>query len=192
LSGEIINRTACRHGPGDLYLYRFGLIPSNRIEVSGRMEIWTGRESQTWVYGLPEFFPDRCWVNARDVKLNGELSSLEAVYPHKVELPIIRNARWPVPQNVEATRLGDAVSIIWEFFDVPPGERESENAPRYLLELWLCQGGEVLFTPVGAWSSSLRVIDQAGCAEPSHGRIFLVEKHGYVGPVEIQWPPYPR
>jgi hypothetical protein len=33
--------------------------------------------------------------------------------------------------------------------------------------------------------------DQAGCAEPSHGRIILAEKHGYVGPVEIKWPPYP-
>ena len=191
LNGEIINRTACRHGPGDLYLYRFGLIPGNRIEVSGRMEIWTGRETQTWVYGLPEFFSDPCWVNARDVKLNGELSSLETVYPDKVELPIIRNARWPVPQNVTATRLGDPVSITWDFFDVPLGERESENAPRYLLELWLCQKAEVLFMPVAAWSSAVRVVDEAGCAEPSHGRIFLVEKHGYVGPVEIEWPPYP-
>jgi hypothetical protein len=35
----------------------------------------------------------------------------------------------------------------------------------------------------------LRVIDEAGCAQPSHGRIFLVEVHGYVGPVEIPWPP---
>jgi hypothetical protein len=32
------------------------------------------------------------------------------------------------------------------------------------------------------------VIDEAGCRLPSHGHIFLAEKHGYVGPVEIPWP----
>ena len=193
LGAEIINRTACRYGPGDIYLYRFGLIPGNRIEVRGRVEMWNGRELQTWLWGLPEFFPDVCWVKARDVKLGGELSSLEVVYPDKVELPIIPNARWPVPQNVEARRLGDEVTITWDFFDVPLGERESEGSPRYVVELWLCQDGQVTFTPISAYEfTKVVVIDQAGCAEPSHGRIYLAEKHGYVGPVEIKWPPYPK
>lgn len=37
---------------------------------------------------------------------------------------------------------------------------------------------------------TLVVRDEAGCAEPSHGRLYLAEKHGYVGPVEIRWPPH--
>jgi TIR domain len=189
LTGELVNRVACRHGPGDIYLYRFGLIPGNRMEVRGRVDRGSGRGAQTWFWGLPEFFPDVCWVNARDVKLSGEPSSLEVVYPDKVDLPILRNPRWPVPQSVEVERVGDEVTISWDFFDVPPGERESENSPRYILELWLCRAGQVTFNPIPVYDvTKVSVVDQAGCAEPSHGRILLAEKHGYVGPVEIKWP----
>lgn len=192
LRGEVLNRMACRYGPGDIYLYRFGLIAGNRMEVRGRVDLWNGRETSTWFWGLPEFFPDVCWVNARDVKLDGELSSLEVLYPDEVKLPVLRDPRWPAPQNVEATRLGDEVTISWDFYDVPLGERESENSPRYVLEVWLCQDGQVRFTPVPVYDFTKEtVIDQAGCAEPSHGRIYLSEKHGYVGPVEIKWPPHP-
>jgi hypothetical protein len=192
LTAEVINRTACRHGPGDIYLYRFGLIPTNRMEVRGQMNLWNGKEFQTWVWGLPEFFPGECWVNARDIKLDGELANLEVLYPDKVDLPFVRNSRWPVPQNVKVERLGDEVTVSWDFFDVPLGERESENSPRYVLEAWLCQDGQLTFTPIPVYEfTRVSVIDQAGCAEPSHGRIILAEKHGYVGPVEIRWPPYP-
>ena len=191
LTGEVINRTACRHGPGDIYLYRFGLIPTNRMEVRGQMNLWNGKEFQTWVWGLPEFFPGECWINARDIKLDGELANLEVLYPNKVDLPFLRASRWPVPQNVEAERLGDEVTIRWDFFDVPLGERESENSPRYILEAWLCQDEQLNFTPIPVYEfTKVSVIDQAGCAEPSHGRIILAEKHGYVGPVEIDWPAY--
>jgi hypothetical protein len=191
LQAEVLNRIACRHGPGDIYLYRFGLIPGNRMEVRGRVDVQAGRQTQTWLWGLPEFFPDVCWVNARDVKLDGELSSLEVVYPDKVDLPFLRDPRWPVPQNVQVERQGDEVTISWDFFDVPFGERESENSPRYVLEVWLCQNGQVTFIPLPVYDvTKVTVIDQGGCAEPSHGRIILAEKHGYVGPVEIKWPPH--
>ena len=190
LQAEVLNRTACRHGPGDIYLYRFGLIPGNRMEVRGRVDVQTGRQTQTWVWGLPEFFADVCWVNARDIKLDGELSSLEVVYPDQVDLPFLRDPSWPIPQNVQVERQGDEVTISWDFFDVPLGERESENSPRYVLETWLCQNGQVIFTPLPVYDvTKVTVIDQEGCVEPSHGRIVLAEKHGYVGPVEIEWPP---
>jgi hypothetical protein len=190
LSGEVVNRTACRYGPGDIYLYQFGLIPSNPMEVSGRVYLQTDKEPQTWLWGLPEGFPGRCWVNARDVKLAGDPSSLEVVYPDKVKLPVLRDPRWPVPQNLEVKRLGDQVTVSWDFFDVPLGERESPNSPRYIAELWLCQSGQVIFRPIPVYErTSVTAVDQAGCAEPSHGRIYLAEKHGYVGPVEIRWPP---
>jgi hypothetical protein len=191
LQGEIINRTACRHGPGNIYLYRFGLAPTNRMEVRGRVDVWTGRELQTWVWGLPEFFPGECWINARDIRLDGELTSLEVLYPEKVDLTFLRGPRWPVPQNVEVERVRDQVTIRWDFFDVPPGERESENSPRYVFEAWLCQEEQLRFISIPVYEfTEVSVIDQAGCTEPSHGRIILAEKHGYVGPVEIKWPPH--
>jgi hypothetical protein len=193
LAGEMVNRAACFHGPGNIYLYRFGLIPGNRMEVRGRADIWNGRQLQTWVWGLPEFFDGECWVDARNVKLDGDLASLEPVYPEKVDLPLLRDPRWPLPQNLKVERLGDRVTIAWDFFDVPLGERESPNSPRYILEAWICRDGQVLFTPIPVYEfTRVEVIDQTGCAEPSHGRVLLVEKHGYVGPVEIPWPPSPQ
>lgn len=192
LQGELTNRVACRYGPGEIYLYRFGLIPGNRMEVRGRVDLQVGRQIQTWVWGLPEFFPDVCWVDARDVKLDGDLASLEVVYPHKVDLPFLPEPRWPIPQNIEVERQGDEVIISWSFFDVPLGELESPNSPRYVLEVWLCRNGQVTLHPIPVYENTkVSVIDQSGCTEPSHGRIVLAEKHGYVGPVEIDWPPHP-
>ena len=114
------------------------------------------------------------------------------MYPHKVRLPILRDPRWPAPQNVKVERLGDKVTISWDFFDLPGGERESPNSPRYVLEAWLCLDKQIRFTPIPVYDfPAVVVTDQAGCAEPSRGRIFLSEVHGYIGPVEIDWPPYP-
>jgi hypothetical protein len=202
LTGQVLNRIACRYGPGDLYLYEFGLIPGNRMVVSGRADIRVQDEMQTWLWGLAEGYQSRCWVNAKDVQLNGEVSSLEILYPDKVRLPLTSN--WPPPQNVQVARLGNVVTISWDAYVLPLGERESANTPQYLLELWLCQGGQVALTPLGSFDApasgrkpevrgrdEMPVVDEAGCTEPSHGRIFLAEKHGYVGPIEIRWPPQP-
>jgi len=185
-----LDRIACRYGPGDDYLYQFGLIKGNQMEVRGRVEVRLrrGNEIGTWLWGLAEGYPSPCWVNARDVQLDGDVSSLETVYPGKVKLPLTSN--WPRPQNVKASRLGDQVSIFWDLYILPVGERESEQSPRYIAELWLCQGGKVVFTPIGVWEPPLVVTDETGCTEPSHGRLYLAEKHGYVGPVEIPWPSY--
>ncbi len=126
-------------------------------------------------------------MNARDVQLNGDISSLEIVYPDKVKLPLTTN--WPRLQNVNAVRTGDQVSLFWDPFILPLTELESPQSPLYLAEVWVCRAGEVAFTPIGVWEPNLVVIDEAGCSEPSHGRLYLIEKHGYVGPVEIAWPP---
>jgi hypothetical protein len=40
--------------------------------------------------------------------------------------------------------------------------------------------------------STVWVIDEAGCSEPSHGVVYLAEKHGYEGPMEIPWPASPE
>jgi hypothetical protein len=204
IANPLSNLVACRYGPGDLYLYRFGPQNGIQFDVSGEAEIFTRRAFETWLWGQLEGYSDPCWVNAKYVQLRGDLASLEPVYPEKVDVPVIPNPRWPVPQNVKASRLGDQVTINWDAYVLPLGERGNADAksPQYILELWLCQSGRVAFTPMGSFDApaagripelrgmdELRVIDEAGCAQPSHGRIFLVEVHGYVGPVEIPWPP---
>jgi hypothetical protein len=193
VANPLADLIACRYGPGDDYLYRFGPGNGFQMDVNGQAEVRSGNEIGHWLWVLLDGYQAPCWVNAKYVQIDGDLSSLETVYPGKGDIPILPRAswRWPAPQNVRTVRVGDEINIYWDFYDVPLGERESEQSPRYVLELWLCQDGRVAFTPIGTLVSSLVVKDEFGCSEPSHGRIFLAEKHGYIGPVEIPWPPHP-
>ncbi|MBI2332475.1 MAG: hypothetical protein HYU84_10020 [Chloroflexi bacterium] len=183
LDGEVQADTlACRYGPGDLYLYQYGLIQGNKMQVLGR-DIHT-----EWVYVQVQGYDSPCWVNAEYINVNGDIASLESVYPGKVNIPL--SDYWPAPQNVYAARTADGkqVGIYWDEYILPDGEMESPDSPRYLAELWLCKDGKLTFTSVFAWQNNLLVDDEAGCSEPSSGVMYLVEKHGYSGPVKILWP----
>ncbi len=197
LRGVPLRTIACNYGPGDIYLYQEAMNPRYQMDVLGKALIHYREKEQTWLYTQADGFQLKCFVNAADVDLlGGSLEDLKTVYPGEVKLP--PSSLWPEPQNVKASRQGDQVYITWDFYNLPGGEleRQDEMKPRYLLELWLCKDGELQFTPTGSWDlttprSTVRVTDQAGCSEPSHGVIYLAEKHGYEGPVEIPWPAFP-
>jgi hypothetical protein len=194
LRGVPLRPIACNYGPGDIYLYQEAMNPRYQMDVFGKALIHSRGKEQTWLYTQADGFQLKCFVNAADVELlGGDLQDLKIVYPGEVKLP--PSSLWPEPQNVKAERQGDQVTITWDFYNLPGGEleRQDERKPRYLLELWLCKDGELQFTPTGSWDlttprSTARVTDEAGCSEPSHGVIYLAEKHGYEGPVEIPWP----
>ena len=59
----------------------------------------------------------------------------------------------------------------------------------YIVEIWHCEGGKLRFEPIATNASNVEFTDEPGCREPSHGRIFVQEKHGFAGPAEIPWPP---
>lgn len=197
LRGVPTRRIACNYGPGNNYLYQEVMNPINNMDVFGKALIYNRGREETWLYTQGDGYEKKCFVNAADVQLTGgTLDDLKVVYPGEVTLPGSIYT-WPEPQNVEAIRQGNQVVISWDFFDLPAGEREDDTKPRYMLELWLCQDGELRFTPTGSWEvtqkrPTVQVTDEASCSEPSHGRIYLAEKHGYKGPVEIPWPVYPQ
>ena len=183
LDGEVQeDKLACRYGPGDLYLYQFGLIQGNKMQVLGR-DIHS-----EWVYVQVQGYDSPCWVNAKYINVNGDIAALESVYPGKVNIPL--SYYWPAPTNVYAGRSADGkqVGIYWDEYILPDGEMESPESPRYLAELWLCKDGQLTFNSIFAWQNNLLVDDEAGCSEPSSGVMYLVEKHGYSGPVTILWP----
>ena len=193
LDGVVIpteDRVACRYGPGDPYLYEFELISGNKINAYGKMEIQVqrGDTSELWLYGLAQGYESPCWVNAKYIKLDGDVSSLETYYPDKAPLILFNHPRFPPPKEVSANRDGDQVFISWTGYTLALGDRESANSPVYLVEAWTCQGGKIVFTPIGAYQEFASVKDEAGCSEPSHGQVFVAHKDGYVGPVEIPWP----
>ena len=65
---------------------------------------------------------------------------------------------------------------------------EDENMFPYIVEVWRCENGAIIFDTLGSRVPFISFEDQAGCAEPSRGRVYIQEKHGYAGPAEIPWP----
>jgi hypothetical protein len=61
----------------------------------------------------------------------------------------------------------------------------------YLIEAWLCLGGQLIFTPLRTTQyeqTTIYVQDEAGCSQPSGARLYTAEKHGYTQWVIIPWP----
>ena len=162
----------CRYGPGWAYLYKFGLYEGISVEIQGRTE------RGDWVFVLPLWYDSGCWIKADLLEITGDIFSVE---PYYGDLPF--SDIYPPPWITEATRNGDEVFIAWS--DV----RMTDDKYRgYLLETWLCQDGELIFTPVnidGLWTT---FSDEPGCSQPSWGRIYSAEKHGYSKWRIIPWP----
>ena len=182
LRGEVnVEKASCRYGPGARYLYLYGLLQGANQDVIGRTD--TGN----WVLTRSRGDNKSCWVKAEFLNLNGDVMSLEMVYPDKYFLPPSNQGYLP-PWDVSAARSGDQVTITWKSEALRAGDEESATSVLYIVEVWVCQGGQLVFTPIGAYSPQVSVTDESGCSEPSHGRVFFSEKHGYAGPSEIPWP----
>jgi hypothetical protein len=178
----------CRYGPGENYLYEYGLYQGDQVPILGRQE--TANQG-TWVYVHTESQNNiDCWVNAKQLQMDaGDVACLDNIYPETGGRPIYRTDLFPPPRNVEASRSGNLVFISWTGFDLKPGDWEGGDRPRYLLELWTCQGGKLVFTPMGTLDTFASIADEGGCAEKSHGQVFMAHVDGYIGPAEIPWPP---
>ncbi len=181
LRGDVLVQANCRYGPGQPYLYKYGLYRGYRMEITGR------NDAGTWIYVRAIGGHNPCWVKASLLEINGDVMGLEPLYPGKAPLP--RSPYYPPLTGVRATRSGDQVRITWTGVTLRAGDEESPTSPLYVVEVWTCQGGQLLFTPIGAYDNVATVIDEPGCRAPSHGRVFLAEKHGYAGPTEVPWPP---
>lgn len=177
---EVLVRANCRYGPGSVYLYKYGLVPGSNMNVIGRLE------SGAWVYIQAIGGNNPCWVNATLVKITGDLAGVEIVYPGKALLPV--SPYYPPVSWVSATRNDATISVSWNDVPLRAGDEEDENMLHYIVEVWRCQGGQLLFEPIGTNELYVSFIDQYGCSQPSHGRVYVQEKHGFAGPMEIPWP----
>jgi hypothetical protein len=184
LKGEIIQDSACYYGPGRMYLFKYGVLKGSNLQIIGRNEGANG----IWLYVEAFRGQNPCWVDAAVVKPGGDIASLEPVYPAKAPLP--KSPDYPSPSGINALRQGDQVTISWDFTTpIPLGMRESAKSPYYLVELWTCQKGQIVFTPIGAYDSTVTITDEVGCSVDSHGQVFLSDVDGYDGPSKIlPWP----
>jgi hypothetical protein len=175
IAAVVLVQANCRYGPGAAYLYEWGLYPGVRVDIIGRNDLGT------WVYVHPWTYFDRCWVKADLLEIRGDLF---AAPPYYSRLPF--GELYQPPKNVRATRNGDEVMIAWD-----PVWMTEDDYRGYLIEAWLCRDGQLIFTPVRSDETMIVLIDEPGCMQPSSGRLYTAEKHGYTQWVLIPWPQHP-
>jgi hypothetical protein len=165
----------CRYGPGVAYLFEWGLYEANWVTVLGR------NQDATWVYVDPWTYTDYCWVSVKVLQFHGDVHSVPQI---RTLLPYTE-FYYP-PKNVQYGRLDTGeVIITWDL--VPMSYDDNRG---YLVEAWVCQDGQLRFQALHFWEPPAIIPDEPGCSEPSSGRLYTAEKHGYSKWVPIYWPPY--
>jgi len=183
LRGEVTaDQLACRYGPGWPYLYKYGVVKGNNLEVIGRIE------DAKWIYVQAIGGKNPCWVKAEFMNVNGDLMGLEPLYPEKASLP--DSPYYPPTTVRSATRTENTVTVSWTDVPLRAGDEENESMNHYIIEVWRCEAGQIVFEPLATNELQVSFQDEPGCAENSRGRIFVQEKHGFAGPTEIPWPPF--
>ena len=169
-----VARAHCRYGPGAAYLHEYGLLEGIPVEILGRTD------RGDWLYVLPLYFDTGCWIKADLLEISGDIFSVD---PYYGILPF--SDIYPPPYIISVTRSGSEVTVSWS------NVRMTEDKYRgYLIEAWICQGGEMVFTPVNIDGFITTFTDEPGCDEPSHARIYSAQKHGYSLWRIIPWPAY--
>lgn len=181
LRAKVLEKANCRYGPGGAYLYKYGLVAESNLQVIGR------NSTDTWLFIQAIGGNNPCWVNAKSMQPRGELAYIPVIDPLDVKLPM--SPYYGPLTNVSAQRDKTntaKVVVSWSPLVLRAGD-DSEQFP-YLLEIWVCKSGELVFEAIGTYDTIWPVDDEPGCAEKSHGRVYGVEKHGYTRWVEIPWP----
>ena len=170
---------SCRYGPGSEYLFLYGLRKGANIKLIGRTE------GNNWVYVDGK---NKCWVNVEYINIAGDKNSLLVVYPGIAKLPV--SPYYPPTTVLKVSRDKNVVTVKWLDIPLRAGDEEDASMQHYIIEVWRCAGGNIIFDPLATNDLSITFSDEPGCSEPSHGRIFVQEKHGFAGPAEIPWPVY--
>ncbi|MBI3163037.1 MAG: hypothetical protein HYZ24_00010 [Chloroflexi bacterium] len=173
-----VNKQAhCRYGPSSAYLHAADLYAGDVGSVRGRAFY------SQWIYIKFDKLNYFCWVSPSVVDVVGDISTINKVEPN---LQSIGSNQYGPPNNVQAFRDGDEVTITWDQV-----EMTQDKDRGYLIEAFVCQDGAYIwwtFSYPDQFTTSYTVKDEAGCPAASYGKLYTVEKHGYSYPVDIPWP----
>ena len=171
---------SCRYGPGSEYLYLYGLRKGANIKLLGRTD------GNHWVMVAGK---NLCWVNTKFIEIKGDPQTLKVMYPDGYKLPVSPYySATTVLSAVRDPNNHSKVTVKWIDIVLTAGDEEDENMFIYIIEVWRCEGGQMIFDPLASNYPEATFVDEAGCSTPSHGRVFFQEKHGYAGPADIPWP----
>ena len=173
-----VNQQAhCRYGPSVAYLHAGDLYPDDVGTVHGRY-IYSN-----WLYIKFDKLNYFCWVAPSVVDVVGDVST---VAYKELNLQSIGSNMYGPPKNVTAVRDENKVLISWEQVKMTKDDDRG-----YLLELFVCQDTIYKWwtdSYPDQFTTSYTVTDEAGCAQPSSGKLYTVEKHGFSEPAIIPWP----
>jgi hypothetical protein len=175
-----VGAASCRYGPSVAYLHAVDLLQGDKGLVWGRAP------ASTWLYVMMDRSPIPCWVAPSVVTVDGDV---KRVIVQQVWLPTT-NALYAAPRNVRAVRQGDQVTVSWDAVWMT-----ADDDRGYFLDVWVCQAHSYVWMPVGLatqYETSYTFTDGEGCSQPSGGKLYTVEKHGYTSPVVIPWPPFEK
>ena len=175
------DRLSCRYGPGPEYLYLFAFRATANIKLIGRVD------ADNWDWFMVENQVN-CWVKAEFLEIQGDPQGLPIVYPDIAKLPVTPYYPPSAVLSAERDRVTHEITVSWVEVPVSLGDYEDDSMQTYIIEVWRCEAGQVIFDPLATRFPAIQFVDEPGCAEPSHGRVFVQEKHGYAGPAEIPWP----
>lgn len=175
----VVNKQAhCRYGPAQPHLHAADLYPGDTGTVRGRFA------SGTWLHIKFDKLNYFCWVAPSIVDVSGDITKIRFTEP---VFPVPGIYLYDAPDNVVAVRDGDKVTITWDQVDMT-----TDKDRGYFLDLYVCQKGQYLWVPFSypdQFTTSYTIRDEKGCSQPSGGKIYTVEKHGYSRPKNIGWPP---
>lgn len=173
-----VNKQAhCRYGPSQAYLHAADLYPGDMGTVRGRFVY------SNWLYIKLDKLEYFCWVAPSVVDIVGDIAK---VGYKELNLQSIGGNQYGPPHNVVAVRDGDNVTVSWDQMVMTKDKDRG-----YLWELFVCQNGAYLWwtgSYPDQFTTSFTVKDEAGCAQPSSGKLYTVEKHGFSEPAIINWP----
>jgi hypothetical protein len=175
-----VNLLSCRYGPGAEYLYVIAFNKKTPLKLLGRTD------GNNWVLVKNKV---SCWVNTKFIEIKGDPQTLKVMYPNEYKLPVSPYySATTVKSAVRDPSNKSEVTVKWLDIELRPGDEEDENMFIYIIEVWRCEGGKMIFDPLASNDPQVTFVDEAGCSVPSHGRVFFQDKHGFAGPAEIPWP----
>lgn len=177
-SATVNKQAHCRYGPSGAYLHAADLYPGDAGQVKNRYAY------SSWLYVKFDKLTYHCWVAPSVVDVVGDINTLQF---RELNLQSIGSNMYGPPQNVTARRNGNEVTITWDQVFMT-----TDDDRGYLLELFVCQHAAYIWwtdSHADQFTTSYAVRDEAGCAQPSSGKLYTVEKHGFSQPAIIPWPP---
>jgi hypothetical protein len=188
---KVLMHSACLNGPGVAYLYKYDLLTGTPMEVLGWQEILSQNkpgvwEPTVWLYIQALGGTNPCWILSSLVQVaHGNINDTPQ---YTSRLPLSR--LYEPPNAVDAWRNGNEVTIMWSSVWMTEDDYRG-----YLVEAWVCHAGQIYFTPV-SWvglniaNPAVIIPDEPGCSQPSSGRVYTVEKHGYTQWRLVTWPSF--